>query len=47
MPEIEVIRLAQNGLDFELRKNFARIEYKDLYELSFMATNYESILREE
>ncbi|XP_028100424.1 uncharacterized protein LOC114299795 [Camellia sinensis] len=47
MPEIEIIRLAQNGLDFELRKKFEGMMFRNLFELSSRATSYEAILREE
>ena len=47
MPEIEIIRLAQNGLDYELRKKFEGMMYRDLFELSSRETSYEAILREE
>ena len=47
MPKIEKIRLAQNGLDFELRKKFEGMMFRDLFELSSRATSYEAILREE
>ena len=47
MPEIKVIRLAQNGLDFELRKKFDGMMFRDLFELSSRATSCEAILREE
>ncbi|XP_028122709.1 uncharacterized protein LOC114319846 [Camellia sinensis] len=47
MREIEVIRLVQKGLNFELRKNLEGVMFKDLFELSSTATSYEAILREE
>ena len=46
MPEVEIVRMTQNGLEFELRKKFEGMEFRDLFELSSRATRHESLLRE-
>ncbi|GKU89515.1 hypothetical protein SLEP1_g3644 [Rubroshorea leprosula] len=35
LPEQEFVKLAQNGLDIELRKKFEGMEFKDFFELSY------------
>lgn len=47
LSEVEFIKLAQDGLDYELRKKFERMTFLDLFELSKRATHYESVLKEE
>lgn len=46
LPEREYVRLALNGLSFELKK-FYEMQFRDLFELSAKAARYERILREE
>ena len=41
------MKLAQNGLDFKVRKNFKGIKLKNLFELSVRATKHEMLLWEE
>ena len=47
LPEIEYVKIAQRGLDIELRKKFQGIEFRDFYELSAKVAEYEELLREE
>ena len=47
LPEIEYMKIAQRGLDIELRKKFQEMEFKDFYELSTKVAEYEKLLREE
>ncbi len=44
LPEVDFVKLAQDGLDFELRKKFEGMTFFNLFELSERATRYESIL---
>ena len=45
--EIEYVKMAQRGLDIELRKKFQGMEFRDFYELAAKVTEYEELLREE
>ncbi|GKV34366.1 hypothetical protein SLEP1_g42743 [Rubroshorea leprosula] len=47
LPEQEFVKLAQNGLDIELRKKFERMEFRDFYELSYKVARYENLLKED
>lgn len=47
LPEIEFVKLAQDGLNFNLRKKFIGITFFNLFKLFERATQYETILREE
>ncbi|KAK9291684.1 hypothetical protein L1049_019633 [Liquidambar formosana] len=47
LPEHEFVRLAQNGLEFELHKKFEGMSFVDLYEMSTHASRYERLLKEE
>ena len=47
LPELEFVRLAQNGLEFRLRKKFDSTEFQDLVELTYKVSRYESLLEEE
>ena len=47
LPEPEFVRLAQNGLDFRLRKKFDSTEFRDLVELTYKVSRYEALLEEE
>ncbi|GKV28866.1 hypothetical protein SLEP1_g37855 [Rubroshorea leprosula] len=46
LPEQEFVKLAQNGLDIELRKKFEGMEFRDFFELSYKVARYENLLRE-
>ena len=45
--EIEYVKMAQRGLDNELRKKFQGMKFRDFYELLAMVTEYEELLKEE
>ena len=47
MPETEYIKIAINGLSFELRKKFEAITFIDLFELSERAFRFEGLSKEE
>lgn len=47
IPESSFFKLAQDGLNFELRKKFEGMVFNDLFFLSERATRYENMLREE
>ena len=47
IPEIEFVKMATGGMNFELRKKFEGMEFRDLYELATMAARYEKILLDE
>ncbi|XP_058216189.1 uncharacterized protein LOC131327177 [Rhododendron vialii] len=47
LPKAEYVRLALNGLDFEFKKKYHGIEFRDLFELSVKASRYEKLLEEE
>ena len=47
LPEPEFMRLAQNGLEFRLRKNLDSTEFRDLVELTYNVSMYESLLEKE
>lgn len=34
LPESEYVKMAQRGLDFELKKKFQGMEFRDFYELA-------------
>ena len=38
------MKIAQRGLDTELRKKFQDMEFKDFYELASKVTKYEELL---
>lgn len=44
---IEYVRLALNGLNFEQKKKFHGTDFRDLFELSARADQYEKALKEE
>ena len=46
-PEIEYVKMAQRGLDIELRKKFQGMEFRDFYELAVKVTEYKEPLKEE
>ena len=47
MPEAEYIKIAIDGLNFELRNKFEGITFIDLFELSEGASRFEGLLKEE
>ncbi|GMP42059.1 hypothetical protein CsSME_00011926 [Camellia sinensis var. sinensis] len=47
LPEPEFVRLAQNGLEFRLRKKFDSTEFRDLVKLTYKVSRYEALLEEE
>ncbi|KAH7834295.1 hypothetical protein Vadar_014649 [Vaccinium darrowii] len=47
LPEVEFVRIAQDGLSRELRKKFDCTEFKDLVDLTYKASRYESLLEED
>ena len=47
IPEIEFVKMTTRGMNFELRKKFEGMEFRDLYELATMAARYEKILLDE
>ncbi|KZV53197.1 hypothetical protein F511_27563 [Dorcoceras hygrometricum] len=47
LPEGEFVKMAQKGLDFELRKKLQGMEFRDFFELCSKVTEYEELLKEE
>ena len=47
LPETEYVKIAQRGLDIELRKKFQGMEFRDFYELATKVTEYEELIKEE
>uniref|UniRef100_A0A2N9FWA1 Retrotransposon gag domain-containing protein n=1 Tax=Fagus sylvatica TaxID=28930 RepID=A0A2N9FWA1_FAGSY len=47
LPEAEYIKIAIDGLNFELRKKFEGITFFNLFELSERASRFEGLLKEE
>lgn len=47
LPESEFVKMAQRGLDIELRKKFQGMEFRDFFELAAKVADYEELLREE
>jgi hypothetical protein len=47
LPEAEYVKIAIDGLNFELRKKFEGITFIDLFELSERASRFEGLLKEE
>ena len=47
LPETEFVKMAQRGLNIELRKKFQEMEFRDFYELAAKMAEYEELLREE
>ena len=45
--EVEYVKIAINGLNFELRKKFEGITFINLFELSERASRFEGLLKEE
>ena len=46
LPEGKYVKIAQRGLDIELRKKFQGMEFRDFYELAAKVSEYEELLRE-
>ena len=47
LPETEFVNLALNGLEFRLRKKFDATEFRDLVDLTYRVTRYETLLQVE
>ena len=47
LPETMYAKMAQRGLDIELRKKFQGMEFQDFYELAVKVSKYEELLKEE
>ena len=47
LSETEYVKMAQRGLDIELRKKFQAMEFGELYELATKVTKYEELLKKE
>ena len=45
--ETEYVKMAQRGLNIELRKKFQGMEFRYFYELTAKVTEYEELLKEE
>ena len=45
--ETEYVKMAQKGLDIELRKKFQGVEFRDFHELAAKVIEYEELLEEE
>ena len=45
--EIKYVKMAQGGLDIELRKKFQGMEFRDFYELAAKVTTSEELLKEQ
>ena len=46
IPESEIIKFAQDGLDFKFKKHFNGIEFRDLFDMTSKSIGYEDILME-
>ena len=47
LPKTKYVKMAQMGLDRELRKIFQGMEFRDFYEHATKVTKYEELLKEE
>ena len=47
LSETEYVKMAQRGLDIELRKKFQGMEFRDFYDLAAKVIEYEELLKEE
>ena len=47
LPETKYVKMAQRGLDIELRKKFQGMEFRDFYELATKVIEYKELLKEE
>lgn len=41
MPKIEMVKLAQDDLNYELKKKFEGMKFRYFFDLSMIATRYE------
>ena len=47
LPKTNYVKIAQRGLDIELRKKLQGMEFRDFYELADKVTEYKELIREE
>ncbi|XP_075479341.1 uncharacterized protein LOC142520224 [Primulina tabacum] len=47
LPETEFVKMAKKGLDFELRKKFQGLDFRDFFDLAAKVAQYEELFREE
>lgn len=47
LPPEEYVKMAVNGLEFELRKKFEVVQFHDLFDLAGRVAKYEELLHEE
>ncbi|BFG25202.1 hypothetical protein CerSpe_114760 [Prunus speciosa] len=47
LPEREFVKMAEEGLEFEYRKKFQGIEFRDMHDLTSKVDRYASLLKEE
>ena len=47
IPKTKYVKMAQIGLDIELRKNFKGMEFRGFYELAAKVTDMKSCLRKK
>ena len=47
LSETKYVKMAQRGLDIELRKKFQGMKFRDFYEIAAEVTEYEELLKEE
>ncbi|CAL9005312.1 unnamed protein product, partial [Prunus brigantina] len=47
LPEREFVKMAEEGLEFEYRKKFQGIEFRDMHDLTNKVDQYASLLKEE
>ena len=47
LPETEYVKIAQRGLDIDLRKKFQGLEFRNFYELAAKVIEDEELFREE
>ncbi|CAL9012486.1 unnamed protein product, partial [Prunus brigantina] len=47
LPEREFVKMAEEGLEFEYRKKFQGIEFRDMHDLINKVDRYASLLKEE
>ncbi|CAL2276216.1 unnamed protein product [Prunus armeniaca] len=47
LPEREFVKMAEEGLEFEYRKKFQGIEFRDMHDLMNKVDRYASLLKEE
>ena len=47
LSKTKYVKMAQRGLDIELRKKFQGMKFRDFYEIAVEVTEYEELLKEE